>query len=728
MYNGCKTLTLPKKRGVKLGKGEDNHIKRRTLRMFLLTLSLALCVFTAQADEFCGDTMNPAWQVIGSENVKVTHTNGMLGVVVPAEEEAYVLKEAKQGDWHIDTEYLSTSDQRNGFLHGLVVYGSEENQLVFGQSGDSVVAVLRTALGSTTLLECETDNYLRIEKITRGQEYTTYLLSTSVGGVGTGSWKYVGMFEDTEHLLDGARYGFYGTGSKRNSSVYGYFTETVLDYVYTSFTNEKSLSPAWRVKDGVTAELSSSMLNLTYATADMKPAIIRTTIDEDWRLMVRLAEDSISQGIMVYADEQNQMLFTDDAVHVMQNGTVETTSFGEEMVPWLRLTKQGNKYCLDLSADGSNWESAVTVTDADDTFAGAQYGIGAMSAEGCTGCVRTIMEMKAPNGLIWDVADHTYYGKIIGSAEDDAMTDTFSMAGLRSGDIGTLLDTGDQIYMMMGDSFSGINDGANWRSNVLMKVQTSEDMSKLLVTDIYKGADGGMRELITARHKDYDEMTCIPNSGVYVDGTLYYHYMSVYHWGIDAHWDVNFAGWAYSSDDGETWTKVENFFEPNSNFILTAMFKQDGYVYIYGIPAAKFGSVKLCRVPENAILDRSAYTFFSGVDEAGQPIWSDREEDAKVIVEDFVSELCVVYNAELERYLMAYMNEYTGNLIIRDAAELWGEWSNPIILSNVQVENFQYAPSTLPQYITENGRKLYYVTTIHPGYAISWHSVRLVTK
>lgn len=701
---------------------------KKSLALLQATLCLALGVSTVKADEFCGDTIDPAWQVVGSEKVKVTHTNGMLGVIVPAEEEAYVLKEAKLGDWSIDTQFLSTSDRKNGFLHGLTVYGSEENQLVFGQSGNTVTAVLRTSSGSKTLLECETSDFLRIEKVTRGETYTTYLFSTNVENTNVTTWKYVGKFEDKEHLFDGAKYGFYGTGNKRNSTVYGYFTETVLDYAYTPLTSAKTLSPAWTVKENAAVELSNRMLNISYATSGMAPALVRSAIDTDWRLMVRLADDPISQGILVYADEQNQMLFTNDTVHLMKNGTTEATSHGDTSMPWLRLTKQGNKYCLDISADGTHWSNAVTVTDEDSTFAGAKYGIGAVSAENCTGSVHSILEMKAPNGLIQDVADHTFYGQIIGSAEDGALTDTFSMAGLRSGDVGSLLDTGDQVYMMLGDSFSGINDGSNWRSNVLMKVQATEDMSKLLVTDIFKDEIGGMREIITARHKDYDEMTCIPNSGVYVDGTLYYHYMSVYHWGVAAHWDVNFAGWAYSSDGGETWTKVENFFESNSNFILTAMLKQDGYVYIYGIPAAKFGSIKLCRVPENAILDRSAYTFFSGVNEDGQPIWSDREEDAKVIVEDYVSELSVIYDAELDRYLMAYMNECTWNLIIRDAAELWGEWSNPVILSNAQTEHFQYAPAMLPRYITENGRKLYYVSTDNTDYAVGWHSVRLVTK
>jgi hypothetical protein len=178
---------------------------------------------------------------------------------------------------------------------------------------------------------------------------------------------------------------------------------------------------------------------------------------------------------------------------------------------------------------------------------------------------------------------------------------------------------------------------------------------------------------------------------------------------------TNIHGWIITTKDfGQTWdreaTPQTEFF---SGRVASCHFVQygrgadnvrDGYVYAYFPGASDDGNsywengdyVLLGRVSADAVLDRSAWEFWTGLDSTGQPQWSPDDDDARPIFEYFhmTGENHVSYNAGLDRYIMGNYGFVTDDLYPRpyhqgdwpettqrsqltlfEAPNLWGPWS-----------------------------------------------------
>ncbi len=109
----------------------------------------------------------------------------------------------------------------------------------------------------------------------------------------------------------------------------------------------------------------------------------------------------------------------------------------------------------------------------------------------------------------------------------------------------------------------------------------------------------------------------------------------------------------------------------------------DAFVYVYSPEGdARRGNdaLVLARVPRGAILDRSAYLFFAGLDSRGEPVWSPGIADRKPVLrlEGHGSPGDVVYVKELERYLLATVaGDMSGpsRLTLLDSVTPWGPWT-----------------------------------------------------
>lgn len=706
-------------------------MKKMMIVALVLILVLAMLPAAALADEFSGAQLRAGWHVNGSKKAQTNLVNGVVGFLVPRNEEAFLLRQPKDGDWQIDVQFMDMTGRNDAYFHGLALYADEQNHLIFGKNGEGLALQATINGEKSTLFACQDDAFLKIRKVTRGADCATYHFYSNNKQSSQYNWQYRGSYADEAHLFDGAEYGLYGTGSKKNAAVYDYFTESVLDYDLSCFPDGGKVDAVWQTAEKEKALVSSAggSLKAIYKKNDPTWAVLRAPIADDFRIQTRVDQSGTAHGLMVWRDADNYLLLTPVGAWVKRQGLEEKICDLSGENTWLRMTKVGDEYTLDTAADGMNFIRACVYQDASGSLTGAQYGLGAKDAQYKTVTYSFMLEMMAPNGVIWDVAEYRYIGRMIGAEKDQPLNNTYSVSRLRSGDLGCLTEAGDKVYLMHGDSFSGDGTGTgDWRSNVLSIVEDDTPADGLDITKVFTDENGVMRELITARHKEYDEVTCIPNYGIYVDDVLYYQYMSVFHWGIAAHWDCNYAGWAWSKDGGNTWERMENFFDADSNFMICSLLLQDDYLYVFGIPSAKFGSVHLARVPKDQILDRSAYTFYTGLDEDGNPIWSKEEGHAVALIEDQVSEFSVIYNEALDCYLMAYMNEYSLNMVIRDAKTLWGTWSNPVLLTDHMAQGFRYGPYMLERYIEEGGTRLYFMATNSARYFTTWNSVKLIEK
>lgn len=93
----------------------------------------------------------------------------------------------------------------------------------------------------------------------------------------------------------------------------------------------------------------------------------------------------------------------------------------------------------------------------------------------------------------------------------------------------------------------------------------------------------------------------------------------------------------------------------------------------------KPGLIDLARVPKDQILDREAYTFFSGMED-GAATWTNAISDRKPVFENPAGVgWCInfSYNAGLKRYLLTteHTETHRGNIGIFDAPEPWGPWT-----------------------------------------------------
>lgn len=189
--------------------------------------------------------------------------------------------------------------------------------------------------------------------------------------------------------------------------------------------------------------------------------------------------------------------------------------------------------------------------------------------------------------------------------------------------------------------------------------------------------------------------------------------------------NVDSSQLAWSRDHGQTWTKAdwkfsETFGCPTFlNFGRNYEGARDDYVYVYSHDHAsayeRADRMILARVRKDHVLDRQAYKFFAGNDDAGQPRWTADILKRAAVFEH--PQNCyrsgITYNAALKRYLWCQTlpqgdARFAGGFGIFDAAEPWGSWTTVYY-----TERWDMGPgetSSLPtKWMSEDGKTIHLV-------------------
>jgi hypothetical protein len=161
-----------------------------------------------------------------------------------------------------------------------------------------------------------------------------------------------------------------------------------------------------------------------------------------------------------------------------------------------------------------------------------------------------------------------------------------------------------------------------------------------------------------------------------------------------------------SRDHGATWqsadwsfTRAEHVMVPTiCQFGQNYALARDEYVYHYllrfrslegpddypdkapFLNVQKPGAIDLARVPKDRMLQRSQWTFFAGLDNAGQPTWTADLAQRKPVFQDPTGVgwcMSVSYNAGLGRYILCteHGETHRGKPGMFDAREPWGPWT-----------------------------------------------------
>ena len=320
-----------------------------------------------------------------------------------------------------------------------------------------------------------------------------------------------------------------------------------------------------------------------------------------------------------------------------------------------------------------------------------------------------------------------------------AMNDTVQYL-LEGADLGHMTTVGDRTYFVFGDNF-GLRapdtigaGGEVWKSNCIA-FTTDDDPADGITFDGWILDDlGQVKEVIPGDHKPNDqvgEVTKIPTQMWAVGDALFMGYMSVHHWGEPGAWTADHAGVARSLDDAQTWEIIPGLvWAGDSNFIQLAQAHVveagDTYVYLWGIPAGRFGGVKLMRVPAdaNAVVDLGAYEYFSGLAD-DLPRWSKDESDAATVLDASVGELSVLWSEHLGRWLLTTMVD-NGSAVVFEGLAPWGPWSEPHTITTQGETPGLYAPYTTPRYVS--GERVYFTLSIWNPYQVFWYSMDLVKR
>jgi hypothetical protein len=204
---------------------------------------------------------------------------------------------------------------------------------------------------------------------------------------------------------------------------------------------------------------------------------------------------------------------------------------------------------------------------------------------------------------------------------------------------------------------------------------------------------------------------------------------------------------AISYDHGATWTLADWAFTASDELVLPTICQfgqdyagaRDDYLYSYAIrlkddwslKVQRPGEIDLMRVPADRIMDRAAYEFFAGFDQAGSPIWTAELAARTPVFEDPNGvgwTVSVSYNPGLDRYTLAteHSRSFEGNLGLFDAPEPWGPWTTVHYESEFgspQIEASTFFWNFSNKWLSTDGRDFVLVFT-GVGENDSWNTVR----
>lgn len=234
------------------------------------------------------------------------------------------------------------------------------------------------------------------------------------------------------------------------------------------------------------------------------------------------------------------------------------------------------------------------------------------------------------------------------------------------------------------------------------------------------------------------EVTIIPTAGISVPhnnaygARQYMSFMSVRSWDTAGRWTTNYSGVAYSDDNGQTWdiapTSIRSaatgratvpFVSGNQNFQQFAFVKPpagspeatQGWVYAYGTPSGRAGTVYLSRVQQTQIADTTKYQYWNGstwvanAPSSATPLLPGKTSSFFGFFSSTsypaVSEMSVQYNPYLKKYVMLY-GDSSNKIVMRTADSPQGTWSNPTTLVGAYSLSGKYAPYIHPWSGTSN--------------------------
>ena len=238
--------------------------------------------------------------------------------------------------------------------------------------------------------------------------------------------------------------------------------------------------------------------------------------------------------------------------------------------------------------------------------------------------------------------------------------------GVEGTDLGSSFEHKEKLYFLFGDTWGrpGDRDVLAWTS--------SDNPYKLTLEFPTEKEDGKWRPL-TVPKVSQGEFE-VPSGGIALGDTMYVVCTT-------DHTEKRVMGrsvLARSRDDGGSFTKLYDL--SRAKFINVSLWLADDWLYIYGSGTYRKSNVYLARVRPKDIENKAKLEYFTGAPD-DTPRWSPTEAEAVPLFEHRqVGEFSVSYLRPVNRYVMLYNSLKPRGIMLRDARDPWGPWSDPTVI------------------------------------------------
>ncbi len=326
-----------------------------------------------------------------------------------------------------------------------------------------------------------------------------------------------------------------------------------------------------------------------------------------------------------------------------------------------------------------------------------------------------------------------------------SINDTGRRYGVEGTDLGHMFNVGSKMAMVFGDTFGGpaakdfysVPHG-DWRSNVIASIDPpASPAAGLPFRGMITDRPGHAKELIASKKVKGVQETVIPTYGIATgpkNATMNLQYMSVQSFDQPGHWRLTGSGIATSTDGGVTWKDQPGARWPaNSKFGQVAYVRPGGpddpeapvpagstpgdTVYVYGIPGGRYGDLSLAKVPAAQLTDAAAYRYWNGTG------WVAGEANAVPVVKGPVGELSVRWSSYYHRWIMMYLVDDTGEIVLRTAPAPTGPWTPAQVVTTTKDFPKAYAPYLTPRW--NDGPDLWFTMSQFTTYRVELMRTRL---
>lgn len=259
--------------------------------------------------------------------------------------------------------------------------------------------------------------------------------------------------------------------------------------------------------------------------------------------------------------------------------------------------------------------------------------------------------------------------------------------GVGGTDLGIMWDDlAGHVLTVWGDTFNprkdeaagGGADGGDWRNNVLACSSDWDPQSGMNLDWFVTDRTGHAGQVIPRDRPE--DFSIIPTGGIAVGTRQYMTYMSIHDWGDAGIWHTNYAGIAYSDNGGINWVKPDTARWYNDTarwdqrFQMCALAREGNWIYLFGSPNGRRGKCYLARAPFWDLLNLDSHRQWNG------HTWVQDANQAVPIIAEEVSEMSVAYHHYSGRWLLTYLADQAGKIVMHDAPHPVGPWSGPRVL------------------------------------------------